>query len=185
MPCAVLLFFLTGLSFEIKCIIIIFFAFVKRGRRRNFLRKSSGRQARKRHVQCSNMVSISAKTMYTASCIDAAASALRSPGGAGRSRGPGRMPATTYGRRISRAGSGGRTAITAIRSPLRTIEARYDSSSYRKAVNCVPCPYTAVSRVALAACLAAIKRAAPTLPDRSLRTFPRPAGDPPSRSAGA
>lgn len=31
MPCAVLLFFLTGLSFEIKCIIIIFFAFVKRG----------------------------------------------------------------------------------------------------------------------------------------------------------
>lgn len=181
MPCAVLLFFLTGLSFEIKCIIIIFFAFVKRGRRRIFLRKSSGRQARKRHVQCSNMVSISAKTMYTASCIDAAASALRSPGGAGRSRGPGRMPATTYGRRISRAGSGGRTAIPAVHSPFRTIEARYDSSSYRKAVNCVPCPYTAVSRVALAAA----KRAASTLPDRSLRTFPRPAGDPPSRSAGA
>ena len=181
MPCAVLLFFLTGLSFEIKCIIIIFFAFVKRGRRRNFLRKSSGRQARKRHVQCSNMVSISAKTMYTASCVGTAASALRSPGGAGRSRGPGRMPATTYGRRISRAGSGGRTAIPAVRSPFRTIKACYDSSSYRKAVNCVPCPYTAVYHVALAAA----KRAASTLPDRSLRTFPRPAGDPPSRSAGA
>ena len=131
------------------------------------------------------MVSISAKTMYTASCIDAAASALRSPGGAGRSRGPGRMPATTYGRRISRAGSGWRTAIPAVHSPFRTIKARYDSSSDRKAVNCVPCLYTAVSRVALAACLAAIKRAASTLPDRSLRTFPRPAGDPPSRSAGA
>ena len=84
------------------------------------------------------MVRISAKTMYTASCIDAAASALRSPGGAGRSRGPGRMPATTYGRRISRAGSGWRTAIPAVHSPFRTIEARYDSSSYRKAVNCVP-----------------------------------------------
>ena len=127
------------------------------------------------------MVSIYAKTMYTASCVGTAASALRSPGGAGRSRGPGRMPATTYGRRISRTGSGGRTAITAVHSPFRTIEARYDSSSYRKAVNCVPCPYTAVSRVALAAA----KRAASTLPDRSLRTFPRPAGDPPSRSAGA
>ena len=127
------------------------------------------------------MVSISAKTMYTASCIDAAASALRSPGGAGRSRGPGRMPATTCGRRISRGGSGGRTAITAVRSPLRTIEARYDSPNDRKAVNCVPCPYTAVYHVALAA----IKRAASTLPDRSSRTSPRPAGDPPSRSAGA
>ena len=131
------------------------------------------------------MVSISAKTMYTASCIGTAASALRSPGSAGRSRGPGRMPATTYGRRISRAGSGGRTAITAVRSPFRTIEARYDSSSYRKAVNCVPCPYTAVSRVALAAWLGAAKRAASTLPDRSSRTSPRPAGDPLSRSAGA
>ena len=131
------------------------------------------------------MASIPAKTMYTASCIDAAASALRSPGGAGRSRGPGRMPATTYGRRISRAGSGGRTAITAVHSPFRTIEARYDSPNDRKAVNCVPCPYTAVSRVALAAWLGAAKRAASTLPDRSLRTFPRPAGDPPLRSAGA
>lgn len=36
MPCAVLLFFLTGLSFEIKCIIIIFFAFVKRGAKKFF-----------------------------------------------------------------------------------------------------------------------------------------------------
>lgn len=131
------------------------------------------------------MVSISAKTMYTASCIDAAASALRSPGSAGRSRGPGRKPATTCGRRISRAGSGGRTAITAIRSPFRTTEARYDSPNDRKTVNCVPCPYTAVSRVALAACLGAAKRAASILPDRSSRTSPRPAGDPPSRSAGA
>ena len=72
-----------------------------------------GAVSKKCHVQRSNMVRISAKTMYTASCVDAAASALRSPGSAGRSRGPGRMPATTYGRRISRAGSGGRTAITA------------------------------------------------------------------------
>ena len=127
------------------------------------------------------MVSIPAKTMYIASRIGTAASALRSPGGAGRSCGPGRMPATTYGRWISRAGSGGRTAITAVHSPLRTIEARYDSPNDRKTVNCVPCLYTAVSRVALAAA----KRAASTLPDRSLRTFPRPAGDPPSRSAGA
>lgn len=161
------------------------FCLCQEGKAKNFLRKISGRQARKRHVQCSNMVSIYAKTMYTASCVGTAASALRSPGGAGRSRGPGRMPATTYGRRISRAGSGGRTAITAIRSPLRTIEACYDSPNDRKAVNCVPCPYTAVSRVALAACLGATKRAASTLPDRSSRTFPRPAGDPPSRSAGA
>lgn len=181
MPCAVLLFFLTGLSFEIRCIINHIFCLCQEGKAKNFLRKISGRQARKRHVQCSNMVSISAKTMYTASCIDAAASALRSPGSAGRSRGPGRMLATTYGRWISRAGSGWKTAIPAVHSPFRTIEARYDSPNDRKAVNCVPCPYTAVSRVALAAA----KRAASTLPDRSLRTFPRPAGDPPSRSAGA
>ena len=127
------------------------------------------------------MVSISAKTMYIASRIGTAASALRIPGGAGRSCGPGRMLATTYGRWISRTGSGWKTAIPAVHSPFRTIEARYDSSSYRKAVNCVPCPYTAVSRVALAAA----KRAASTLPDRSSRTSPRPAGDPPSRSAGA
>ena len=93
----------------------------------------------------------------------------------------GRMLATTYGRWISRAGSGWKTAIPAVHSPFRTIEARYDSPNDRKAVNCVPCPYTAVSRVALAAA----KRAASTLPDRSLRTCPRPAGDPPSRSAGA
>lgn len=70
-------------------------------------------------------------------------------------------------------------------SPLRTTEARYDSSNDRKTVNCAPCLYTAVSRAALAACLGAAKRAAPTLPDRSSRTSPRPAGDPPSRSAGA
>lgn len=70
-------------------------------------------------------------------------------------------------------------------SPFRTTEARYDSPNDRKTVNCVPCPYTAVSRVALAACLGAAKRAASILPDRSSRTSPRPAGDPPSRSAGA
>lgn len=70
-------------------------------------------------------------------------------------------------------------------SPFWTTEARYDSPNDRKARNCVPCLYTAVSRAALAACLGAAKRAASILPDRSSRTSPRPAGDPPSRSAGA
>ena len=45
MPCAVLLFFLTGLSFEIKRIIIAFWAFVKR-ENENILRKFGGGERR-------------------------------------------------------------------------------------------------------------------------------------------
>lgn len=47
MPCAVLLFFLTGLSFEIKCIIIIFFAFVKGGGAKKFFEKIFGAVSKK------------------------------------------------------------------------------------------------------------------------------------------
>ena len=166
-----------------KLIIITFFAFVKRGGAKKVFEKIFGAASKKMSCTVQRYGEISCKNngysiLHRYGCISIEESrkcrALTRPG----------KDACNDMRQADRKG-GFRREDGNYGSPFRTTEARYGSPNDRNTRNCVPCLYTAVSRVALAACLGAAKRAASTLPDRSSRTSPRPAGDPPSRSAGA